>query len=167
MSLKWPPVLMKDFVNLLCIESSNQQDLKTTEEMVRGRIDEVEKARTKVELSDLAPMKNGEMSNCILVQGAPGSGKTVFSWEVSQKWGQGKLLQHYQLVVLLPLRDPDIQNARSLEDLFPHDHTPFQKEVAAAVEREAGKGVLFLLDGLDELPASKRAPVMDVVQLGM
>ena len=103
MSLKWPAVLMKDFVNLFCIESSNEQDESMTEEIVLGHIDEVEKTRTAVQLGDLAPKKNGEMSNCILVQGAPGSGKTMFSWEVCRKWGQGKLLQHYPLVVMLPL----------------------------------------------------------------
>ena len=57
---------------------------------------------------------------------------------------------------MLPLRDPDIQNTSSLEDLFPHDHKPFQKEVAVAVEKEGGQGVLLLLDGFDELPAIKR-----------
>ena len=60
------------------------------------------------------------------------------------------------MVVMLPLQDSDIQNAHNLEDLFPQGHKPFQKEVAATVKREAGKGVLFLLDGFDELPANKR-----------
>ena len=156
MSLKWPPVLMTAFVNLLCIDGHSKQDEQLIKEMVRGHIDKVEKARRRVELEDLAPMKYGEPSNCILVQGAPGSGKTMFSWEVCRRWGQGKLLQHYPLVVMLPLRDPDIQNACSLEDLFPHDHKPTQKEVVAAVEREARKGVLFLLDGFDELPSIQR-----------
>ena len=156
MSLKWPPVLMTDFVNLLCIDGYRQQDEQLMKQMVCGHIDEVENVRRTVKLEDLAPVKNGEPSNCILVQGAPGSGKTMFSWEVCHRWGQGKLLQHYPLVVMLPLRDPDIQNARSLKDLFPHDHKPFQKDVAATVGQEAGKGVLFLLDGFDELPSIKR-----------
>ena len=42
MSLKWPPVLMKDFVNLLCIENHNKQNERLTEEMVHGHIDIVE-----------------------------------------------------------------------------------------------------------------------------
>ena len=67
MSLKWPPVLMKDFVNLLCVESHDEQDERTTEEVVHGHIDKVGEARNAVQLCDLAPMKNGEMSNCILV----------------------------------------------------------------------------------------------------
>ena len=58
MSLKWPPVLMRDFVNLLCIESHGKQDEQVIEEMVRGHIDKVEKARRRVE--------------------APGSGRPCF-----------------------------------------------------------------------------------------
>ena len=155
-NLKWPPVLMKDFVNLLCIESRKNQDEETTKLIVHGDIDKVEETRTPIHLSDLAPKKDGVMPSCILVQGAPGSGKTMFSWEVVERWTQGNLLQDYPLVVMLPLRDPDIQNASRLEDLFPHDHKPFQREVSTAVEREAGKGVLLLLDGFDELPADKK-----------
>ena len=92
MSLKWPQVLMKDLVNLLCRESHNEQDEGTTEEMVCGQVDNLEEARKMVQLSDLAPMKNGELSNCVLVQGPPGSGKTMFSWKACERWGQGKLL---------------------------------------------------------------------------
>ena len=156
MSLKWPRVLMKDFVNLLCVESNNEEDERMREEVMLGHVDKVKKARKTVQLNDLAPVTNSEMSNCILVQGAPGSGKTMFSWELCRRWGQGELLHHYPLVVMLPLRDPDIQNPSSLEDLFPHDHKLFQKEVVEAVEQEAGKRVLFLLDGFDELPAVER-----------
>ena len=157
MCLKWPPVLMKDFVNVLCIESTNEPEVKTTERSVRGHVEKVKKTRTPIKLSDIANMKDGSRPKCILVQGATGSGKTMFSWEVCRRWGKGELLQQYPLVIMLPLRDSDVQNASSVEDLFPHDHKPFRQEVAKAMEEEAGKGVLFVLDGFDELPADKRA----------
>ena len=80
----------------------------------------------------------------------------MFLWEVCRRWGQGKLLQEYPLVVMLPLRDSDVQNASSVEDLFPHDCKRFQQEVAEAVEQESGEGILFVLDGFDELPTHKR-----------
>ena len=80
----------------------------------------------------------------------------MFSWEVCRRWGQGELLLQYPLVVMLPLRDSDIQNAGSVEDLFPHDHKPCQQEVTKAVEHESGKGVMFVLDSFDELPVHKR-----------
>ena len=129
MHLKWPPVLMKDFVNVLCIESTDEPDKNVTKQLVRGHVEKVKKTRTPIQLSDIASMRDGSRPKCIVVQGAPGSGKTMFSWEVCRRWGQGELLQQYPLVVMLPLRDSDIQNASSVEDLFPHDYKRFQREV--------------------------------------
>ena len=71
---------MKDFVNILCIESTNEPDEKTTEQLVRGDIEKVKKTRTSIKLSDIVSMPDGSRPKCILVQGAPGSGKTMFSW---------------------------------------------------------------------------------------
>ena len=119
MSLKWPSVLMKDFVNVLCIESTDDPDRKVTKQLVHGHVAKVERTRTPIQLRDLARIRDGSKPKCIVVQGAPGSGKTMFSWEVCRRWGQGELLQQYPLVVMLPLRDSDIQNASSVEDLFP------------------------------------------------
>ena len=158
MSLQWPKVLMKDFVNLYCIESEKKQDEKALEQMVCGQIDELQQSMTPIDITDIAAVKDGVFPSCILVQGAPGSGKTMFSWEVSRRWGHGSLLEHYPLLVMLPLRDTDVQNASDLADLFPHHNKTVQQEVVAAVEEVAGKGVLLLLDGFDELPMSKQKP---------
>ena len=156
MRLKWPPVLMKDFVNVLCIESTEERDEKRAKQLLYGHVEKVRKAKTQIQLSDIANMRDGSRPKCIVVQGAPGSGKTMFSWEMCRRWGQGELLQQYPLMVMLPLRDSDIQNASSVEDMFPHDYKPYQLDVTEAVKQEAGKGVLFVLDGFDELPAHKR-----------
>ena len=37
----------------------------------------------------------------VLVEGAPGVGKTTFACELCRRWARGELLQHYSLVVLL------------------------------------------------------------------
>ena len=155
MHLKWPLVLMTEFVNVLCIESTDEPDRNVTKQLVRGHIEKVKKTRTLIQLSDIVSTRDGCRPKCIVVQGAPGSGKTMFSWEVCRRWGLGELLQQYPLVVMLPLRDSFIQNATSMEDLFPHDHKPYQREVTEAVEQESGQGVMFALDGFDELPAHK------------
>ena len=157
MRLKWPPVIMMDFVNVFSIEWTNEADEEVTAHLVRGHLEKVRKTRTPIKLSNIASMKDGSRPKCIIVQGAPGSGKTMFSWELCRRWGRGELLGQYPLVIMLPLRDLDIQNASSMEDLFPHDDKPIKQEVTAAVKQEAGEGVLFVLDGFDELPAEKRS----------
>ena len=156
MHFKWPPVLMKDFVNVFCIESTDEPVKNVTEQLIRGHIDEVKETRTPIQLSDIASTRDGSRPKCIEVQGAPGSGKTMFSWEVCRRWRHGELLQQYPLVVMLPRRDSVIQKANSVDDLFPHDCKRFQKEVTEATEEESGEGVLFVLDDFDELPARKR-----------
>ena len=103
-------------------------------------------------------MRDDFTPKCIVVQGALGSGKTMFSWELCLRLGQGELLQQYPLVAMLyvPLWDSEIQNASSMEELFPHDCKHFQQEVKEALLEESGKGVLFVLDGFDELPTERR-----------
>ena len=78
MQLKWPPVLMKDYVNVLCIESTNEPDKDVTMQLLHGDIEKVKKTRTPINLSDIASTKDSSRPKCIVVQGAPGSGKTCF-----------------------------------------------------------------------------------------
>lgn len=155
-TLTWPVVKMNDFVNLLCVDKQKVQ-ISVPEETVQGQLDEVPERETVMQLSDIAQTKNGSMPQRILVQGAPGSGKTTFSWKVCQKWGQRKLLRQYTLVVMLPLRDSDIQNATSLADFFPCSDRELQEEVAHEMSKSSGTGVLLLLDGFDELSSDKRS----------
>ena len=37
----------------------------------------------------------------ILIEGAPGSGKSTLSWDICQRWGAGELFQEYEVVVLV------------------------------------------------------------------
>ena len=78
MSLKLPPVLLKEFVNLPCINKPSKEDENKEDKVVCGHVDTAEQARKTVQLSDLAPIQNGQMSNCMVVQEEPGSGKTMF-----------------------------------------------------------------------------------------
>lgn len=54
----------------------------------------------------------------VLIEGAPGVGKTTFSWEFYKKWGKGEILQDNSLLLLLPLQDNNLKEAKSLSDLF-------------------------------------------------
>ena len=79
-------------------------------------------------------------------------GKSTFAWKLCRKWGKGKLLQQYQLVVLLRLRDKSVQTATKISDLFRyHDHQ-IQQAAVEEIQRTRGKGVLLLFEGYDELP---------------
>ena len=107
--------------------------------------------------SVIANIEDGLHPQCIIVQGAPGSGKTTFAYEVCKKWAENQILRQFSMVILLPLRDKSIQIANKLEDLLTHDSFEIQKMVNRAIEKNAGEGILLLLEGFDELPEEKRS----------
>ena len=91
----------------------------------------------------------------ILIEGAPGVGKTTFSGEFCHEWSQGKLLSDHKLLVLLPLRDNRVKSARNVSDLFQHPHQ-LQQAIAEQVESSGGEGVALWLEAWDELQENKR-----------
>ena len=90
----------------------------------------------------------------VLIEGAPGVGKTTFSEQFCHKWSQGQRLKDHTLLVLLPLRNNRVKSAKSVSDLFLHPH--LQQTIAQEVESTQGEGVVLLLEGWDELEEEMR-----------
>lgn len=93
-------------------------------------------------------------SKLILVEGVPGSGKTVLSRKFSQMWVSGELYSdsNPNTFVLLHMRDHGVRNITSLTQLFaftkPKDDP---NSIAETVEHNKGRGFIFWLDGWDEI----------------
>ena len=127
-------------------------------------VDRILKVKEKIEMDNIL---KGENTRLVLVEGAPGIGKSTLAWELCRQWPTMESLQHFSLVVLLALRDKDAQSAKSISDLFPWEDNPIQSRlVVEKVKEENGKGVLFVFDGFDEFPADLRetSPVMKVIK---
>ena len=92
----------------------------------------------------------------ILIDGAPGSGKSTLTVHICQRWSRGELFQEFNIVILVQLRDPAVQSAQSIADLIPCPDIESAKEVASAIKANLGRGILWVLDGWDELPAHLR-----------
>ena len=92
----------------------------------------------------------------ILIEGAPGLGKTILMKQIAFEWANKNILVAYQLVFLIPLRDPKIQKFSSVLDIVKHfcnwDDEDSSISCAKYIEKEEGKNVTLLLDGFDELP---------------
>ena len=83
------------------------------------------------------------------MQGAPGIGKSTLAWEICRKWEELSSMKKYSLVVLLRLREEEVQKITSVSQLFYFSDNP---SLADEVVRNQGSGILFILDGFDELP---------------
>ena len=157
---KWPHVKSKKYINLALIEKEDitkSEVNQFTRATVHGNIEDTKKSKRAMDMGQIAQLPDGSKLKCILVEGAPGVGKSTFAWKLCSKWGEEELLQQYQLVVLLRLRDKSMQTAKNISDLFRyHDHQ-IQQAAVEAIQRTGGKGVLLLFEGYDELPEELRS----------
>jgi len=87
----------------------------------------------------------------VLLDGSPGSGKTVLCHHYCKRWAEGSLLEAYFLVVYVALRDVDVSSASRIEDLLSYGKDSLRKAVAEELQATSGEGALLILDGWDEL----------------
>ena len=126
-----------------------------TKKSLHGLTEEILCKKAPIELKHmLKPREGGTPVRCVLVEGAPGIGKSTLAWEVCHKWEELESVKQYELVVLVRLREKKAQEARCLVDLLPCDATTNMKELLAIIGR--GKGMLIVCDGFDELPREQR-----------
>ena len=86
------------------------------------------------------------------MEGAPGSGKSTLSLHICHQWRDAMMFNEYKLVILVKLRDSTVHNATGIYELLPRQNEIMGNDIANVITRNNGKGVLFVLDGWDELP---------------
>ena len=106
-----------------------------------------EDSQTKITLKDiLKPREDGRPVRCVLIEGAPGVGKSALAWEECHKWAMNQLERKFNLAVLISLGEA--QKPMSIEDISPQ----FKKNLKGILASVGnGKGLLLVLDGFDEL----------------
>ena len=128
-----------------------------TRRYLRGDMDDVGSFGTEfykkspIKFEEVGKLSSHHQQKLILVEGAPGVGKTTFSWEFCRKWGKGEILQDHSLLLLLPLRDNNLKDAKTLSDLFYHPNSELQQAVVQEVTSNQGQGVAIWLEAWDEL----------------
>ena len=154
---KWPPCSSKKYINLACIgkdKISKEKYDELTNASIHGNIDDIVSEKHPMNFQQIAKkLADGSWPKLILVEGAPGVGKSTFAWKLCRKWNKGKILSQYKLVVLLRLRDKHVREAKTLYDLFFYDDPEEQKLIVKEIIKSNGKETLLLFEGYDELPA--------------
>ena len=102
-------------------------------------------------LSEALDVK-GEKKKVVLFKGDPGMGKTTLAINICKCWAEGSLLQTYNAVILLTLRDPEIQAAKTVADLLLIPGDEKRRMVLNEIVESCGDGICFILEGYDELP---------------
>ena len=117
----------------------------------------------------LALLEQSKTPQFILIEGAPGMGKSMLLREIAYMWGEKKLLKAFKLVFLVCLRNPGVQQMQSVSDLLQHfcEGNSRSKEIAAAcydyLSKDGGKDVVLLLDGFDEFPVQENSFVLQLL----
>ena len=123
---------------------------------LRGDPDDIIYNKSPMTYTDICKPADGSKPKLVLLEGAPGVGKTTFAWDVCHRHITGELLEEYLALVLLPLRDNRIRAATSISDLIYHPSWGIQQEVLKEIMHRQGYGLLIILEGWDELPEDLR-----------
>ena len=136
------------------------------EEMVRlahlGRIETILDRTTPINLDNifvpqpLVVLPPPPRLKVVLIEGAPGGGKSTLALHICHKWAQDDFtfgrFDLFDLVILVYLRDQAIHNATTLADILPVTLEESQV-VSTRIQATRGRNVLFVFDGWDEFPS--------------
>ena len=156
---KWLPSLTHNIFKLAIVKKKRILHGKIGNEVVRktiqGQVDNILLEKTQIELDNIFMNIEGERK-VVLVDGAPGSGKSTLTVHIIQRWSKGELFQDFTMVILVQLRDPAVQSAKSIADLLPCPDRETAQVVESAIKASNGRGILWVMDGWDELPSQLR-----------
>ena len=106
----------------------------------------------------------------VLIEGKPGMGKTTYCKKLVYDWATGKpvagdCFPKFEAVLLLKCRDIKSDIWEAIKDqLLPRDIQEDIREKFFTFIRHNPSNVLLVLDGLDELPASKLPKFSEIIQ---
>ena len=157
----WPPTVSNVFINLALIKSS-KDCMDIIDYSIRGDADDIIAKKEKVEYEQVFGEYNSK--ELILLEGRPGSGKTTLVHKVIKDWAEGEVLTKAKYLFFVTLRLLNSEGRdETLSDLLEQFYSNDEelKTTRDCIEKNDGKGVCFVIDGLDEYqPQNKTKSVI-------
>ena len=100
-----------------------------------------------------APFEGTPYPYMILIEGAPGIGKTILSKEIAFQWANKTILKNKRLLFLLFMRDPQVKNVTNVQSLVRHfcQSENLTNKITDWLMLTGGKYLTIILDGYDEM----------------
>ena len=180
---EWPPYQPKHYTTLAFIhnkgKSTDAVRFSVTQELaVTGNIN----TRQVYKHSDLHASMTRNISDiflpimasdgsfidlCILIEGAPGIGKTILAKEVAYQWAKNELLTSKKLLLLVFLRECSQTQLESIEQLVQYviRNDEMALHLTNYLLKADGEGAVIVFDGFDELSEEnrKKSLIVDII----
>ena len=160
----WQLLYPEHFINVLLIHHVNrrkEEDIKEVASIMRdGSIWLYHKKLKTSKISDMFKPFSGKDGSTIepkliLIDGAPGMGKTTLCKEIAFQWANGVILKDTKILFLLFLRDPVIQGMHDLKNLIHYFYksklSNLDIEQCEEILKRDNSDITVLMDGFDEL----------------
>ena len=122
---QWPPSVTKKFFRLAMIKSATVRkgyiESSFIEMTITGKVDDILQEKYPIQLEDIfkkterqrkLAKENVDQRKVILLEGAPGCGKSTLSVYICQQWEKGQLFGQFKLVIFVRLRDPAVKKCK-------------------------------------------------------
>ena len=150
----WPPVTCDKYFGLTMYDTLQAE---FREELTNNEQYYVHDVKT-LDLEEIFHYNLPTEDRVILVEGNAGIGKTFFANELCKRWSNNSLLLCYNLMIMIQLRDPNVQKNMDLKQLLNYQLQGVGDMAGAveAISSSGGSSLFLILDGYDELPLKLR-----------